>query len=330
RITSTENDPGTTSARSQVLLEVQPFDIEVRSALAELDSDATQAANGDTDSADPALVEAMTPADLRDPVGPPPATLPAWMWWTTIGGVLGFIVLMVAIVWLAARAGQREPEPAVRHRTADEIAFTSLNELDRAKLVDAADGPAMHVDRAANILRQYVEDRYGLRAPELTTEEFLDEARRSSVFEPGDVVLFEQFLQKSDLVKFAAVSASRSEATDASQLVRTFVERTRFNASGRATVIAFDADNQRIGRLAPGEIGGRWHTQEGEDSVLSHAPSFHHGGGTTPLNEHQPATPEGASADPGGTESTEATATAGPSSSEEQRVRREGDDHVSL
>lgn len=330
RMTSAENNGPQGTDPAPVVLEIQPFEIEVRSALAELDPDAQTSAEGDASAEAPSVAEAMTPADLRDPVAPPPATLPAWMWWTIVGGVLGFFALMVAIIWLAARASRREPEPVVRHRTADEIAFASLNDLDRARVLDAPDGPAIFVDRAANILRQYVEDRFGLRAPELTTEEFLEEARGSSAFEPGDLVLFEQFLQKSDLVKFAAVSASRSEATDAAQLVRAFVERTRFNAAGRATVIAFDADNQRIGRLAPGDAEMRDLHQMTSDIGASDAAQSHHAG-TWKDSDHQSVSPviepgEPGSKSPGVTGNGDEREIV----TSEQHDRREGDHHVSV
>ena len=230
-----------------ITLEVSPFTVRVVSALNEVDpSDPDAAATG-------ALATAGAPADLRDPVEAPPTPIPAWFWWALGGGTAGLVLLAAAAVWLAVRASRREPKEVIRHRTAEEIAFSALNRLAASKLIDQPNGAERFVDRASNILRQYVEDRYGLRAPELTTEEFLDEARHSRAFEPGDLVLFERFLTTTDLIKFAAAGTSRSEAEEAGALVRAFVERTKFDTQGRATVIMFNTDGHRVGRIAPNE-----------------------------------------------------------------------------
>lgn len=218
------------------------FPIEVVSALAEVESGT---------ASDPLAGAAGGPADLRDPVDAPPTPIPAWFWWAIAGGVLAVASALAGIVWLAVRASRREPKPIVRQRTADEIAYSALNRLVASRLIEEPGGPERLVDRASNILRQYVEDRFGLRAPELTTDEFLAEARHSSYFEAGDLILFERFLRTTDLVKFAAAGAERGQAEEAAALVRAFVDRTRLAAGGQQVVIRFDADGRRIGRVAP-------------------------------------------------------------------------------
>ena len=53
------------------------------------------------------------------------------------------------------------------------------------------------------MLRHYIEDRFGLRAPEQTTEEFLAELRQKHVFGERQKDLLRAFLEHCDLVKFA-------------------------------------------------------------------------------------------------------------------------------
>lgn len=59
-----------------------------------------------------------------------------------------------------------------------------------------------------HVVRRYIERRYGIRAPEQTTEEFLGEAMRHPAFGGGTHPLLREFLQAADLVKFAGVDAT--------------------------------------------------------------------------------------------------------------------------
>ncbi len=58
------------------------------------------------------------------------------------------------------------------------------------------------------IVRRYLEDRFDLRAPELTTEEFLALAGSASSLSHDHQHLLRDFLRQADLVKFAGVHAS--------------------------------------------------------------------------------------------------------------------------
>ena len=67
---------------------------------------------------------------------------------------------------------------------------------------------AVEVSEAA---RKYLEDRFGLRAPERTTEEFLAELSGSVALDGRHKELLADFLTRCDLVKFARAVADRSE-----------------------------------------------------------------------------------------------------------------------
>ena len=49
----------------------------------------------------------------------------------------------------------------------------------------------------------YLENRFSLRAPEQTTEEFLESVTHGDALEVRFVNLLKEFLERSDLVKFA-------------------------------------------------------------------------------------------------------------------------------
>jgi len=61
--------------------------------------------------------------------------------------------------------------------------------------------------RLTGIVRQYVEDTTGIRAPEQTTEEFLRDMRTRAVFPPERSARLADFLEAADLVKYAGQTA---------------------------------------------------------------------------------------------------------------------------
>ena len=63
--------------------------------------------------------------------------------------------------------------------------------------------------RLTGIVRQYVEDTTGIRAPEQTTEEFLRDMRSSAAFPPERSVRLAEFLEAADLVKYAGQQPGR-------------------------------------------------------------------------------------------------------------------------
>ena len=82
--------------------------------------------------------------------------------------------------------------------------------------------------RVSTILRRYVELRFGLRAPEQTTEEFLVSV---SALATGGLIaahrdLLEAFLQHCDLVKFARHRPTPSAMEETFESAKTFVEHT--------------------------------------------------------------------------------------------------------
>jgi hypothetical protein len=73
------------------------------------------------------------------------------------------------------------------------------------------------------ILRHYIEARFGLKAPEQTTEEFLDSLRRSPAFSEEQKALLRDFLGRCDLIKFARIIPDPREVDGAIGLCRDFI-----------------------------------------------------------------------------------------------------------
>jgi hypothetical protein len=88
------------------------------------------------------------------------------------------------------------------------------------------------------IVRRYLEDRFALRAPELTTEEFLSEARRAADLTPAHRDQLTSFLEGCDRVKFAGYRPDADESLATLRAARAFVEDTRAVAEPPPAMVA--------------------------------------------------------------------------------------------
>jgi hypothetical protein len=86
--------------------------------------------------------------------------------------------------------------------------------------------------RLSGVVRRYLEDRFGLRSPELTTEEFLDELSRSPELVRDHRTLLASFLRRADLVKFAHYVPTSGDLEDSIQAAQRFLDETREAARG--------------------------------------------------------------------------------------------------
>jgi hypothetical protein len=144
-------------------------------------------------------------------------------WWLWGLGVLG--VAAVPAGWLLLRS--RRAKALVRiFRPAHELAYARLRALVAEELVEAGRIKEFY-DRISGILRHYIEDRFDLRAPERTTEEFLAELRFTEVLSPSQKEMLGEFLMHCDLVKFARHEPATEQIQQTFDLVKDFIEKTR-------------------------------------------------------------------------------------------------------
>lgn len=74
------------------------------------------------------------------------------------------------------------------------------------------------------VVRRYIERRHDVRAPNLTTEEFLRAAQANAAFTPEAVAELKTFLESADMVKFAGVEATPEMADAATGRARAYLE----------------------------------------------------------------------------------------------------------
>jgi hypothetical protein len=164
------------------------------------------------------------PASLKDIAAPVELTrrgLPPWVW-LVLGG-LGSVALL-ASAWWYWRRRQTAPIPLVQ-RPAHTLALAALEQLQRADLIGQGQIEGFYL-RVSAILRRYIELRFGLRAPEQTTEEFLTALLHTTGLIAVHRDLLAVFLQQCDLVKFARHRPLPSDMEEVLASATHFVEQT--------------------------------------------------------------------------------------------------------
>ena len=122
----------------------------------------------------------------------------------------------------------RRPAPAVAPPVppASQLALEALRRLHARGLIEKQQFETYYVSLSA-IVREYLEDGLNLRAPEMTTEEFLSVAARDHQLSPIQQERLAEFLSQADLVKFARHRPGLEESEAAYQAARRFVEETQ-------------------------------------------------------------------------------------------------------
>lgn len=172
-------------------------------------------------------VESVIPAgetpDLRPMLGElgplPVPSPPAWPWVLALAlaaGVASPFLVRAFLYW----------RRLARRRSAYEIARVQLERLLAAAPQGGTDVDAFFV-RLSGIIRRYIENRFVVHAPELTTEEFLAAASASADFTVEHQRLLQDFLRQADLVKFARLRPAPSEIENSVKRARQFLEDTR-------------------------------------------------------------------------------------------------------
>jgi hypothetical protein len=169
------------------------------------------------------LPEDMAELEIREIAGP--AEVPYdYRKALLIGAAI--VLVSAAAVFLLWRRSRRRRDAEVRAVPAHQMAFARLERLLAERLVEEG-RYAEFTARVSDILRLYIEDRFGLRAPERTTEEFLAEAGDGLDVDGDKKTILEQFLLHCDLVKFAALEPTADDVKGTFETCRDFIEATK-------------------------------------------------------------------------------------------------------
>ncbi len=162
--------------------------------------------------------EAPSLSNLEPMLPPQPVSdATATTWLVALAGAAAVAIILI-LVWRKRKRRVIEP----RRLTPEEIAHAALAALLQEDLPGRGLVKEFYL-RLTGIVRQYIEDTTGLRAPEQTTEEFLREMRSRDVFPPEQSVRLAEFLEAADMVKYAGQEPERGQIDDAIGRAREFV-----------------------------------------------------------------------------------------------------------
>lgn len=158
-----------------------------------------------------------SPAQLADIKGPLDIRSPGA--WIRIAALLiAAGGLLAALWWWWRRRPEKAPGPG------ESPADRARRRLHAA--LDLRHDPERFATRVSEIVRTYLEERFGLQAPDRTTEEFLVELQTSVALESGHKDLVGGFLTTCDLVKFARAEPGPAEIDALHDAAARLVEET--------------------------------------------------------------------------------------------------------
>lgn len=229
--TPTEDSTAVAGGReSRLELRVAAFELGDLS-FPSLDLEVVDAAGGATALSTEALAVAVESVgrdeggDIRDIKGPLaiPFAVAALLPWAA-----ALLALAAVAAWLHRRrrrqSGPETRAPAVPPRPAHETALAALDALEAEGLIERGEIKTYHI-RLSDILRVYLEGRFGLDAMEMTTGEVLDGLRGSDA-DAGAVADLRGLLDRCDLVKFAKLRPAAAACRELAPLARRVVNAT--------------------------------------------------------------------------------------------------------
>jgi hypothetical protein len=194
----TDRRSGSEAAREPAFVETDPLELTVTSEL------------GD-EAPDLAKLEPMLP----------PRAIPAQFAAGWVAAIAAAVVLVGAALVLVRRQKRRVLVP--RPKTPEEIAHAALAALLAENLPARGLIKEFYL-RLTAIVRKYIEETTGIRAPEQTTEEFLRDIRSCEAFAPERSVRLAEFLEAADMIKYAGQEPREGQIEEAISRAREFVD----------------------------------------------------------------------------------------------------------
>ena len=163
--------------------------------------------------------------DIKPPYSLPPKRVHLFL-------LAGLVLVLAALVFFAfyfwTKRRDKKISPEIEPGPA-EIARQELERLLAENLLARGEIKLFHL-RISDILRRYIENRFGVRAPEQTTEEFLIKLSQAgsadNILLGSHEALLADFLTQCDLVKFAKHEPSMTECEKTMMICREFIEKT--------------------------------------------------------------------------------------------------------
>jgi len=211
---------------------VQPFDVGTA-----VMGPFNYALNGDTTASSTVTVKVLEPEmpkEMRDSlwINPMEGTvsipsrwydfIPAWWPWVLLG--LAGVAIIVLVMMLYKRNG---PTLIARKKVIPPhiIALKRLAQLKQRKLAESSNVKEYYTE-LTDILRQYLDGRFGIYAREMTSSQIIDALHERAELETF-IPDINELLTTADFVKFAKQNPGINENVHSFATVYTFVDSTR-------------------------------------------------------------------------------------------------------
>jgi len=161
--------------------------------------------------------------DIRDVKGP--VDYPAQ---PVMVFIIAGIFLLFLFVYFMSQKNRAKQAPRTVEKHCWDIAYERLGELIKKDMLVQKKYHEYYCD-LSDIVRKYIEDRYTIRAPEMTTEEFLDKMQGDTSLQSEHKAILKEFLLASDMVKFAKHSPEIKEGENSFKLAVKLIDETKVN-----------------------------------------------------------------------------------------------------
>ncbi len=174
-----------------------------------------------------------TTNDIR-PLKPPVEVPNPWLWVYWSAGILLAVALTVLALkfWLRKSRERSMALPVPPHVRARE-------KLEAALLLIS--DPRAYCIAVSDAVRTYLEERFQLRAPERTTEEFLRDLQKTDVLNASQKASLGGFLEQCDLVKFARFEPTEAALREMHESALRLVHETQYDSAGTGANSSSDA-----------------------------------------------------------------------------------------
>jgi hypothetical protein len=175
-------------------------------------------------AADPPVNAVEGLRDVKSPLSFPPNFL--------FLAVLTAIILIAGLIFVVYSRRKRKDKlqslPVVDTRMPWEIAYDQLQKLSQRPYLQEGRFKEYYSE-LSGIIRYYFENRFHIRAPEMTTEEFLWSLERSGDLTTEHKETLKKFMTSCDIIKFAKHIPRVEEAQESFRFARQLVDETKIN-----------------------------------------------------------------------------------------------------
>jgi hypothetical protein len=163
--------------------------------------------------------------DLKGPVGLPPRLV--ILWWSLAGiGLIALGWLLYHLLHKRLAKDTGSVTGSIPSEPAHIIALRRLEAIRATNYIASGDFKTFYSE-LSECAREYLENRFQIRALEMTTEEFLIYVSSSRCLKLEYEVILKEFMKFSDLVKFAKHLPGVEEADHSLEIIRQFIETTK-------------------------------------------------------------------------------------------------------